>query len=68
MPAQQSNFPHRHNKDGSSGSICLICFQTVATEFDEHALAWAERGHVCDPAEIFAPCPLETAECLDALS
>ena len=41
-------FPHRCNRDGSFDSICMRCFQTIASCFSESALADAERQHTCD--------------------
>jgi hypothetical protein len=41
------HFPHRHNPDGSFDSICIECFQTVATKVEEAELVSHEAEHVC---------------------
>jgi hypothetical protein len=46
---ETSNFPHRHNSDGTVDSICVKCFSTIATDRDETALREFEQHHVCDP-------------------
>lgn len=46
-------FPHRSNFDGTFDSICIECFATVATDFDESKLAAHESAHVCNPVDIY---------------
>ena len=41
------NFPRRLDENGIYHSICLNCFQTVATSFSQEALLEEERKHVC---------------------
>ena len=47
-------FAHRSNSDGTVDTICIRCFQTVATVSDEAELAKIEQEHICDPT-ISAP-------------
>ncbi len=42
------HFPHRHNKDGSHDSICILCFATIASVQNEADLAQHEQNHICD--------------------
>ena len=49
---QTSDFPHRHNPDGSHDPICFACFRTIASEMDEVRLAEAESKHVCEPVDL----------------
>jgi hypothetical protein len=44
-------FPHRKNCDGSYDSICLTCFETVATGTPEE-LVKREKEHVCGPVRL----------------
>ena len=48
-----SEFPHRHNKDGSYDSICTTCLATVASVEKESQLAPLEATHVCDPVNLY---------------
>jgi hypothetical protein len=41
------NFPHRLDRNGIYHSICLSCFQTVATSFRQAMLIEAEKRHAC---------------------
>ena len=41
------NYAHRCNADGSFDSICLHCFQTVASAPIDTALAQNEMQHRC---------------------
>lgn len=46
--ARPAFFPHRKNLlEGGYNSICLGCFQTVATAKSEEELRAAEELHVC---------------------
>jgi hypothetical protein len=36
--------------NGCFGSMCLVCFVTIAYAWDEIELAVLERDHVCEPA------------------
>jgi len=47
--ANETDFSHRHNPDGTVDSICRECFITVATDQDESELYRAERLHTCNP-------------------
>jgi hypothetical protein len=40
-------FPHRRNKDGSFDSICLKCFDTVASHMTQDELKELDKIHVC---------------------
>lgn len=42
-------FAHRSNPDGTVDTICIRCFQTVATVFDDTELPRLEQDHRCDP-------------------
>jgi hypothetical protein len=41
-------FPHRHNRDGSHDSICILCYATIASVRNEADLAQHEQEHICD--------------------
>ena len=45
-------FHHRHNLDGTFESVCLGCFQTVASRESESALEAGECQHECPVKEI----------------
>jgi len=47
-------FAHRTNPDGSIDSICLTCFQTIASEDNEDRLITYEDRHSCDPYWVFS--------------
>ena len=49
MPSTKSRFLHRDNTNGTTGSICCECFETVATVRDERELDEPEQTHVCNP-------------------
>jgi hypothetical protein len=40
-------FPHRHNPDGTIGSICTRCFATIAITTQESELQNPEESHIC---------------------
>jgi hypothetical protein len=46
--AHYPHFPHRCNSDGTFDSICIECFQTIATTAEEGDLAQRESFHFCD--------------------
>jgi hypothetical protein len=48
----ESKFKHRQNHDGSLDSICLCCFQTVASAADEFSLTTMEFAHDCREGEV----------------
>jgi hypothetical protein len=48
-----TNFPHRHNSDGSYDSICKTCYATVASAQNEEALSSPELVHVCDSFALY---------------
>ena len=50
------NFPRRLDRNGIYHSICLTCFQTVATSFSQTTLVEGERHHICEgpPARMMA--------------
>jgi hypothetical protein len=50
--ANERDFSHRHNPDGSVDSICRECFVTVAKAQDESELYRAERFHTCNPGVV----------------
>ena len=41
------DFPRRLDENGNYHSICLNCFQTVATSYSDEVLVKAEAKHVC---------------------
>jgi len=43
------DYGHRKNEDGTFDSICLYCFQTIASAADELKLTESEKGHLCEP-------------------
>ncbi len=47
-------FAYRTNPDGSIDSICLTCFQTIASEHSEDKLIAHEERHSCDPYWVFS--------------
>jgi hypothetical protein len=50
----KSGFPHRLNDDGSHDSICIGCFETVATAQNEWELVAYESAHVCDAGGLYS--------------
>jgi len=50
MSVKSTLYPHRHNEDGSYDSICTTCYATVASSWEETALAEHESAHTCDSA------------------
>jgi hypothetical protein len=46
-PESDGEFKHRKNKDGSIDSICLRCFQTAASTYDQSLLGSLESLHSC---------------------
>lgn len=49
---------HRHNADNSWDSICPHCFLIIARVELEAQLAPLELQHICDPALLRKPAPL----------
>jgi hypothetical protein len=45
--SQNPVFPHRRNADSTFDSICIRCFQTIATSHSEADLKAGEDAHVC---------------------
>jgi hypothetical protein len=43
-----ASFARRLNRDSSLDSICIRCFQTVATARTESALVVADQDHICN--------------------
>jgi hypothetical protein len=43
------SFAKRHNRDCSIDSICMKCYQTIASANSVSELANAEDAHVCSP-------------------
>jgi hypothetical protein len=41
-------FSHRHNRDDTHDSICILCYATVASVQNEADLAQFEHDHVCE--------------------
>jgi hypothetical protein len=41
------DFPRRLDENGNYHSICLNCFQTVATSYSQQALVEIEKQHIC---------------------
>jgi hypothetical protein len=39
---------HRRNDDGTTDSICPICYRTIARESDPANLIAMEQTHVCE--------------------
>jgi hypothetical protein len=48
-------FLHRADRDGTFDSICIRCFQTIATEFRE--AVGAEIEHQCVPSDLTTLAP-----------
>jgi hypothetical protein len=46
-PKPLADFAHRKNRDGSVDSICLYCFQTIASANIEEDLTVPESQHAC---------------------
>ena len=51
---QHKSFPHRHNHDGSTDSICPSCFRTIARTRCETELVALESAHECDAESLAA--------------
>jgi hypothetical protein len=47
MSPQPPKPRHRSNNDGTFDSICLSCYQTIATSYIEENLARPEVEHAC---------------------
>ncbi len=43
----EGEYAHRENADGTFDSICLRCFQTIASANSEMELVESERVHSC---------------------
>jgi len=46
-------FQHRFNQDGTFDSICLSCFQTIATTTDEELLDAFQEEHACADIDMY---------------
>jgi hypothetical protein len=55
-------FAYRTNPDGSIDSICLTCFQTIASEDSEDKLIAHEERHSCDPYWVFSRSRFDSRE------
>ena len=53
MATEYIAFARRLNRDSSIDSICVKCYQTIATGNSEVELIARERTHVCDPNSEF---------------
>ncbi len=42
-----TEYSHRSNADGTVDSICMFCYQTIATAPSERELEAWERTHYC---------------------
>lgn len=47
-------FRHIANYDGTSDSICLRCYSTIASWHNECSLEEAERTHICAQLDLLA--------------
>jgi hypothetical protein len=47
-----TDYSHRKNRDGTVDSICLSCFQTIATAKNEESLSLHELLHRCSEENI----------------
>jgi hypothetical protein len=54
QPKITKHYAYRRNADNTVDSICLICFQTVATTKNESLLLEAEQSHKCREDSILA--------------
>ena len=52
MAVTSAHFPHRRNPNGTFDSICIGCFQTIATKTEEFQLAQQELVHICDESSL----------------
>jgi len=43
------SFARRKNEDSTIDTICMRCYQTVASAANETTLENAEQIHICDP-------------------
>src|SRR5947209_3821927 len=50
---ERKTFQHRFNYDGTFDSICLSCFQTIATTNDECVLSVFEEAHACADIDLY---------------
>jgi hypothetical protein len=57
VPGQ--DYKHRCNKDGSFDSICLYCYQTIASAQFEVELLRGEQTHFCYLKKQPSPAPFE---------
>src|ERR1700722_7118950 len=48
----KSAFVRRQNDDSTTDSICLGCFQTLASSQEQADLAAAESSHACNPIDV----------------
>ena len=54
MATEYIAFARRLNRDSSIDSICVKCYQTIATGHSDDELIACEQSHVCDPNSEFA--------------
>jgi len=66
MISMDERFLHHFNCDGSFDSICMRCFQTIASVNCDTALADAEHQHKCDGPPLFISPRSEHASVLTA--
>jgi hypothetical protein len=52
MSAQLPSYLHRVNGDGTFDSICIRCFDTIASAKTEEDLATTELEHRCPPTAL----------------
>jgi hypothetical protein len=61
-PPEAISFARRLNPNSSIDSICVRCYQTIATSRCEDDLAVPERTHVCDPNSEFTRAYIDSRE------
>jgi hypothetical protein len=59
-------FAHRTNPDASIDSICLTCFQTIASEDNEDKLIAHEESHSCDAYWVFSRARVDSRQSASA--
>jgi hypothetical protein len=52
MSGQLPSYLHRANNDGTFDSICIRCFETIASAKTEEKLMDAELEHKCPPTTL----------------
>jgi len=50
---ERKTFRHRFNQDGTFDSICLSCFQTIATTTYEDVLDALQEEHACADIDLY---------------